>query len=340
MKGNNSPRISIGLPVYNGETYLCKSLDSLLAQTYSDFELIISDNASNDRTREICLDYVSKDSRIKYLRNHENLGAAKNYNLLVDVAHGEYFKWQAADDVCDSQFLQHCIQILDQDREVVLCYPRTRIIDENGALLELYPDELHLIQPNALQRYIQFHQRFRKLEKCNSVFGLIRIEALRKTRLIDRFRSSDMILLAELALLGKLYELPEYLFFRRDHPQTSMRAYSKDERRTWFDPKNQNKYQNFYWTIFAEYLRSIHEVPAGLSAPEKLLCYWEVIRWGVWRRGLLSSELLSGAVRRMRRLPKPIKGPLYWAWNRSRALASSFSGSPTTHPKGHHQEDE
>jgi len=340
MNAKSSPRVSIGLPVYNGEAFLGQALDSLLGQTYPDFELIISDNASTDHTQEICLDYASRETRIEYLRNSENLGAANNYNRLVHAASGEYFKWQAADDVCAPQFLQRCIEVLDQERETVLCYPKTTIIDENNSLLAPYPDDLHLTDPSAYRRYTKFHLRFRTLEKCNSIFGLIRIEALRKTRLIGSFRASDMILLAELALLGKFYELPEFLFYRRDHPQSSMRAYSKGERVAWFDPNNRNKYQNFYWTIFIEYLRSIHNVQSGLSTTNKLRCYWEVARWGIWRRRYLGNELLGSAADRAKRLPKPMKAPLSWTWTQLQAVSRAFRGHRATLPNERHQEDE
>jgi len=340
MNARRSPRVSIGLPVFNGEAYLCQALDSLLGQTYPDFELIISDNASTDHTQEICLDYASREKRITYLCNSENLGAANNYNRLVHAASGEYFKWQAADDVCAPQFLQRCIEVLDQERETVLCYPRTTIIDENNSLLEPYPDDLNLTDPSPSRRYAKFHLHFRTLEKCNSIFGMIRIEALRKTRLIGSFRASDMILLAELALLGKFYELPEYLFFRRDHPQSSMRAYSKGERVAWFDPHHRNRYQNFYWTIFIEYLRSIHNVQSGLSTTDKLRCYWEVARWGIWRRRYLGNELLGSTAERVRRLPKPIKVPLSWTWTRLQAVSRSIRGRRETLPNESHPEDE
>ncbi len=333
------PRISIGLPVYNGESFISQALDLLLEQTYPDFELIISDNASTDHTQDICLDYASRDKRINYLRNSENLGAANNYNRLVRAARGEYFKWQAADDLCAPLFLQRCIEILDQDRDNVLCYPRTTIIDEDSSPVELYPDNLHLTSPSVYRRYAQFHMRFRTLEKCNSIFGLIRTEELRKTRLIGSFRASDMILLAELALLGKFYEIPEYLFFRRDHPQASMRAFSKEERVAWFDPNNRNKYQNFYWTIFIEYFRSIHDTQSGLGALEKLRCYWEVIRWGIWRRMYLGNELLGLAARRAKRLPEPVKAPLSWIWSRLQASSRLSGERRAPLPNEPHKED-
>src|SRR3954454_13625589 len=87
------PRLTIGLPVHNGERYLEESLTALMKQTFSDFELIISDNASTDGTEAICRRHADQDPRIRYIRQSHNLGAADNHNLLVPLARGEYFKW-------------------------------------------------------------------------------------------------------------------------------------------------------------------------------------------------------------------------------------------------------
>ena len=110
---NNKPRVSIGMPVFNGENYLAEALDSLLTQTFSDFELIISDNASTDKTEEICRAYAVRDQRIRYFRNQENLGASRNYNRVFELSSGEYFKWAAHDDLCAPEFLGRCVDVLD-----------------------------------------------------------------------------------------------------------------------------------------------------------------------------------------------------------------------------------
>ena len=105
VKTADRPRVSIGLPVYNGENFLEFALDSILGQTFQDFELIISDNASTDATESICRRYAAKDSRIRYYRNPNNQGAAQNYNRVFALARGEYFKWAAHDDVCKPNYL-------------------------------------------------------------------------------------------------------------------------------------------------------------------------------------------------------------------------------------------
>src|SRR5436853_274761 len=105
------PKVSIGLPVFNGETYLAGALNSFLSQDYEDFELIISDNASTDQTAAICKEHAAKDNRIRYYRNETNIGASPNYNRVFQLARGEFFKWGAHDDECHPTLLRRCLEI-------------------------------------------------------------------------------------------------------------------------------------------------------------------------------------------------------------------------------------
>jgi glycosyltransferase involved in cell wall biosynthesis len=138
MGNGKLPRLSIGLPVYNGERYLRFTLDSLVNQTFRDFELIISDNASTDGTKAICQEYAARDPRIRYYRNHENIGAAKNFNLVFQMARGELFKWAASDDVLSPDFLEQCINWLDCHPEVILSYSKVDRINSSGELEGTY----------------------------------------------------------------------------------------------------------------------------------------------------------------------------------------------------------
>ena len=115
------PRVSIGLPVYNGDNYLKEAIESLLFQTFEDFELLISDNASTDQTGNICRRFAEQDQRIKYVRNVENLGLTRNFNQVFTLSVGEYFKWADHDEVFLAAFLLRCVELLDQ----LLCYART-----------------------------------------------------------------------------------------------------------------------------------------------------------------------------------------------------------------------
>src|SRR5262245_38883261 len=120
MQGHSRPRVSIGLPVYNGERYLAETLNSMLAQTFEDFELIICDNASTDQTEQICRFYAGKDTRICYVRNATNLGAAKNYRRTFELSSGDYFRWANCDDLFAPESLACCVEILDWKPSVVL----------------------------------------------------------------------------------------------------------------------------------------------------------------------------------------------------------------------------
>jgi len=131
MRPPNVPKVSIGLPVYNGERYLREAIDSILAQTMDDFELIICDNASTDGTEVVCREYVDRDDRIRYYRNDDNLGASRNFNRTVELALASYFKWAAHDDALAANYLARCVEILDHEPTVVLSHSDAWIIDEN-----------------------------------------------------------------------------------------------------------------------------------------------------------------------------------------------------------------
>src|SRR4030081_3070087 len=133
-------KIAIGLPVYNGSTYLAAAIDSILAQSYGDFDLLISDNASTDGTEEICRNYAQRDPGIRYTRQSQNVGAAANHNLLVPMTDSPYFKWAAHDDLLAPGFLAACGDVLDKHPNVVLVSPASMLIDEAAMPLPYSPE--------------------------------------------------------------------------------------------------------------------------------------------------------------------------------------------------------
>ncbi|NER50531.1 MAG: glycosyltransferase family 2 protein [Symploca sp. SIO1A3] len=287
-------RLSIGVPVYNGEQFLEESLNSLLAQTLEDFELIISDNGSTDKTEEICRTYAAKDQRIRYHRSEENYGAAWNYNRCFELSVGKYFKWACHDDLCAPEYLQRCIEILEANPSVVLCYANSIFIDEQGNILQKYPEDLHLDSPQPQKRYQQYHQRFLYKYRCNPQFGVIRSSALGMTRVMGKYEGSDIILFAELAMLGEFYEIPEYLFFRREHPQMSRRANpTNEELAVWYDPKNRGKLQLPMSRLLWEHLVAIRRTE--LSWYEKISCYLQLRTFLRWKRRELGQEFVKAA---------------------------------------------
>ncbi|MCB0209174.1 MAG: glycosyltransferase family 2 protein [Anaerolineae bacterium] len=271
------PRVSIGVPVYNGENFLAEALDSLLAQTFPDFEIIISDNGSTDTTEAICRSYAARDQRIRYYRQKENLGASKNFNFTFEKSAGEFFKWAAHDDVLVPTFLEQCIRILDSYPTVVVSYPQTLFIDGDSIPQDHYADHLHL---RSKKPYERFHQFFANPGWCHPVFGLIRTDVLRKTPLIGNYPRSDRNLIGELALHGEIYEIPQPLFLRRLHPQISTEVNTTERAlAAWFDPKKKGKRVFPRWRRFYEYLRAITHAP--LNGSERIRCYVRLFQFVV-----------------------------------------------------------
>jgi glycosyltransferase involved in cell wall biosynthesis len=316
---NQFPQVSIGLPVYNGEKFLKQTLDSLIEQTFENFEIIISDNASTDTTEQICREYAAKDVRIRYYRNPENIGAAPNYNRVFKLARGQYFKWAAHDDLCTPHYLERCVEILDRHPSVVLCYTGVMFIDEQEQYIRQSSHLLELNFPTANQRFKHYQElifpqkRSRKKGKISTsrtqsisntstksdhpggdrwtpIFGLIRTDILKKTALIASYVNSDMILLGELALYGEFYEISEPLFLYRDHRQASGRNHQGYyDYNAWFDPQNKGKLMLCLWTWFFQYLAAIARVKMGTF--DKLACYLQMGRWFGWMWKRLVKEL-------------------------------------------------
>jgi glycosyltransferase involved in cell wall biosynthesis len=236
------PLVSIGLPVYNGANYLRTAIDTVLLQTYPNLELIVSDNASTDQTVEICAEAAARDRRVRVLRNRTNIGAAGNYNQVFQAAAGRYFKWAAHDDVLSPTFVERAVEVLERNADVVLCCSKTGRINEAGEAEGTYLSD-------AAWGDAAPSQRFRSLvftrHACVAVFGLVRRDVLAQTPLIAPYVGSDRMLLAELGLHGRIYEIDEELFYRRDHPGSSVRSFPDLRKRVvWFDP---SKSQLGFW---------------------------------------------------------------------------------------------
>jgi len=284
---NPKPQVSIGLPVYNGEEFLAEAVDSILAQTYADLELVISDNASTDGTERICRDFADRDSRVRYYRSDENLGASWNFNRVFELANGDYFKWAAHDDRCEPEYLERCVKVLDENPEVVLAFPRSRRITLDG---QFRPSMRHDLHEDAPVPWERFRFLIWVEHGCVSIFGLIRSSVLKKTPLIGSYLGSDRVLIAELSLHGPFCELQERLFIHRDHEARSMRAFSSDEARlAWFDPKAAKNKSYRYWRMFSEYIKAVSRSP--LSPYGRTRCYFQMLRWIKRHRKDLARDL-------------------------------------------------
>jgi glycosyltransferase involved in cell wall biosynthesis len=227
----HAPLVSIGLAVYNGERYLREAIDSILAQTFTDFELIISDNASTDSTAAICLEYVTRDSRIRYHRNDTNIGGANNENLTFRMSRGKYFRWAAHDDIIAPNLLERCVEVMEAAPDIVLCHTDTIVIDQNS----LYVTTLTKHHASSSDPVKRFRDLALSRDLCEETYGLVRSDVMRRTRLQQQYTNSDRTLLCELALHGRFVGLPEALFFKRVHDGNAYIDWRT--RMAWFDPK-------------------------------------------------------------------------------------------------------
>jgi hypothetical protein len=208
------------------------------------------------------------------------------------MARGKYFKWAAADDLLENTLLARCVEVLEQNPDVVLAYPKTRIVDEFGEFLKDYEDGFHFMAPEPHRRFGQF---FRAPSLCNAVFGLHRLEVLRKTGLIGGYASSDRVLLGELALHGRFFEVPERLFLRRIHPEKSTIANPTEHLfGIWFNPSRRGKISFPRWRRFREYTRAVTRAP--LTPMERLRSYLVLAQFALipGRWGGLVGDLLAG----------------------------------------------
>jgi len=271
----SSPKVSIGLPVYNGERYLEAAVNSILDQSYDDFELIISDNASGDATPDICRYYLERDKRIRFVQNEKNLGATWNFNRVLHLSTGEYFKWASYDDLCATDFIGKCVEVLDRFPDVTLCYTKIADIDETGEILKIKSSNPCNCSDNLQER---FHSLIRMDYTCEQIFGLIRSNVLKKTKLIGAYSDTDRVLLSELCLYGRFYEIQEALFFHRIHSQSSVKLFrGRHERTAWFDPFYSGIMVFPYWRQLKEYVSVINR--SSLPRKFKRACYLEMGRW-------------------------------------------------------------
>lgn len=286
----SSPRVSIGLPVYNGETYLGLAIDSILVQTFTDFELVICDNCSTDRTQEICERYAKQDERVRYYRNPKNLGAGPNYDRTFELSTGEYFKWMAHDDLIGPEFLEKCVAALDADPEAVLCHARVELIDAEGEVTASYDPGLSDSMSNRLSD--RFSAVIIPVHMGTDFFGVIRRTALEGSPLHGKYPGSDQTLLAVLALRGRYLLIQEHLFQNRAHAARYSDGVSYKDRAEWFAAENKNKTVYALWTQYREYCREVrrHQMSGG----DRARCYWHLFRW--WFIGFNTPRMLVDVI--------------------------------------------
>jgi glycosyltransferase involved in cell wall biosynthesis len=287
---NSTPRVSIGMPVRNGQKYVRQTIDSILGQSFTDFELIICDNDSTDDTEQICRDYAARDPRVRYVRNPTNIGPAGNLNRCVELARGEYFRWNNHDDMCTPEYLAKCVEVLERDPSVAIVCPSTLIIDDAGKPLPNEPFHPDTDVADPVKRFAELvlvnHRKHRALE----MFGLMRTASPRKIPPAGAYTRTDSVVLARLALLGRFAKLPDRLFLWRMHASQGTVLLKRTRARflrflgtgplpppEWWDPSRAGKMNFPEWNLFKEYWISI--APSPLTMIQKLRCYGVMMIW-------------------------------------------------------------
>ena len=289
------PLVSVGIPVFNGEAFLEDAIRSVLGQTLEDLELILCDNASTDRTAEICRDYAARDPRVRYFRNARNLGAAANYNLAFSHARGPYFKWLAHDDRMLGSFLAKTCRVLEERSDAVLCNTVVSYIDSTGAQLGLYDSMLS--GADASSPSARFAWMVLRSHTCVDFFGLIRRESLRNSLLHGTFHGADRALLAQLALRGRMVQLPAPLLAIREHPNRYTRAQRRSTARAvWHDSALGGQVSFPAWRLYGEYLNMVRR--EALTPEERFRCYGVLARWWAcnWNTARAVVDVLAVAV--------------------------------------------
>ncbi len=207
VRGN--PKVSVGIPVYNGSKSLERALNSILSQDYVNLEVVISDNCSTDNTQEIVLEYLARDRRVKYVRQELNLGATENFTKVFELTTGEYFMWAAADDFRSPEFVSSCLAHLQSDQSAVLCAPK---IDGfiSGLPEVRWTTSLKSFsdKTTVLSRYKETLKNF----PAPAIYGLYKSSAVKNTAVFKKFMGSDLVFIQNLSIEGNFIDCKRTLF--------------------------------------------------------------------------------------------------------------------------------
>lgn len=286
----SKPRVSIGMPIYNGALTIAETLESLLAQTFTDFEIIVSDNASTDNGVEIVKTFQQRDPRIRMIQQPVNLGANGNFSAVVDAAEGEYFKWSTCSDLCSSGFLQACVELLDRHPEVVLAAPKTQLFTSDSQDVTHYAQDIELRDARPAAR---FQRLLETLKLNNAMNGLIRTKALRYQRpVIDHYLKADIVMVSCLALQGQFRIAPEAVFLRRMDPRTSTSLMSPEDDIKHHYPVMSSRALFPTWRLYRGWWRAVQQVP--VPAEDRRLAHRYILKMCNWERKEFLYDLTGG----------------------------------------------
>ena len=279
-----SPRMTVGVPVYNAQQFLAETLDHLLSQSFADFEIVISDNASTDATQEMCRQYAKLDSRIRYSRSEINRGLAWNFNRTLELARGEYFTWNASDDVGLPAHLERCVQALDAQPATALALARVQLIDAMGRVVgELEDRDLALSDPDPAVRAREYSKR--QAFHCIGYGGVMRTSVLRGFGGLPDYYGGDLILGLRMAIAFPFAVLDEQLYQARRHPAQSsnLQTASIDQQVTQFADGRRTLLYLPQWRMNAEMMGCALTSPipplARAQSAVAVLTGWTLPHW-------------------------------------------------------------
>ncbi len=282
-----APTVSICLPVFNGENYLGEAVESMLAQTFTDFELIITDNASTDRTEEICRKFADADSRVRYHRNEKNVGGARNQAIAVELSRGAFIRLSAHDDKMAPTHLEECLAALEQRPDAVIAFSSTVVLDEVGAVVGDYSSTRGTGDSPS--------KRFRELifrdHNCDAIYGVIRGDVLRRVRPMENFIDGDKVFLCRLAFNGPFVSIDRPLFYKRYHPKNYVANWR--DRMAWYNPDAKGRASFPNWLELHSFINAV--VTGPIPVKERLRCGVTTMHWMVRYSTKLAKDLLIAA---------------------------------------------
>ncbi|MCJ7655642.1 MAG: glycosyltransferase, partial [Dehalococcoidia bacterium] len=283
---DSKPLVSIGMPIYNGERYIRQALDSLLAQDYENFELIISDNASTDKTQDICLEYAAKDKRIRYYRNQTNIGAPRNFDRVFELSSGEYFMWAGHDDYWKPLYLSSCLEAFNISETIVLAGTECDSIDPDTGELIFVDEGFSTVGLSPGKRFMRYKSTLHEGRHIGGIFyGAHKSSALRKVMPIKKVVAGDHLIMAEMCFQGEFVTVPKRLMAKR---MGGVSASLKSIARA-YGMSNQLLVKGTYLTREAMLQRIIFQTDA-LKLPEKI---WLVC----WSLGHTSQVIIRRVLR-------------------------------------------
>lgn len=280
----DAPTVTVGMPAYNAAPWIAASIESILDQSFRDFELVISDNASTDATLAICQRYASADVRVRVIANPQNVGANRNYLAVLRAARGRYFKWASSNDLCAPTLIEKCVAALERDPSAVLAAPRSWLFQESPADATPYERDVELVAAEPAARFITMQSA---IGLNNAINGVIRRDALARVSPVGSFTGADIVLMGELALLGKWLLLEDRLFYRRMSSTTASSLKSKQDAERHIAPTRLRWQQ---WRYQFALLRATRLVRFASRDWFQAMNY--ALRSFVWARSSLAGEAL------------------------------------------------